>query len=282
MLLGNNDNLENTLLLALSENKVATVSQVLEELKRRKLKPTIQGIYRVLRKLQIEGIVVKERENYTIRIPWILDLGDFVKNVEDKYLKSAYFKNLIPKKEKEKLSWNFTSIFKLNDFWSQLAIVLIENSKEKILLNYHPHPWFYLIQSHQEYQYIKTSSEYLKKRYTVIGGREYLDNWAIQFWQRLNIEYFLAPREKWLTQDRTKNISIIDDCLLIIKYDKNIADEIDSLYKKVKGPDQLNAQEVLSVFQTRIKGKIILQKNAKTTNLYKKKFEKLFGQIYKS
>jgi hypothetical protein len=282
MLLGNNKDLENILLLTLSNNKVSTVPQLITELNKKNFKPTIQGVYRVLRKLQLEGVIVKERENYTIRIPWILDMGEFIKSIEDKYLKSQYFQGLIPIKEKEKKSWTFKDIFKLNDFWSQLILIPIKNSKEKVLLNYTPHAWFHLIQTHQEYQYIKTSTAHLNKTYTVIGGKDYLDEWATQFWKDHSIEYFLAPKEKWLLEDRTKYINVIDEYVFTVKLDPNITKEIDHLYQSIKNPEQLNIQNILSIFQTKIKAKITLEKNSKLATEYKKKFTRLFGPIQSS
>lgn len=282
MILGNNKDLENTLLLTLANSKSSTVPQIATELNKKGFKPTVQGIYRVLRKLQLEGVIVKEGENYTIRIPWILDMDAFVKTIEEKYLKSQYFQTLIPTKEKEKRSWNFTNIFKLNDFWSQLILIPIKNSKEKILLNYTPHAWFHLIQTHQEYQYIKSSTAHLNKTYTIIAGKEYLDEWATQFWKDHNIEYFLAPKNRWLLEDRSKYLCIIDDYVFTVKLDPNITKDIDELYTRVKSADKLNINEVLGVFQKRIKGKLILEKNAKLAEQYKGRFEKLFGPIYKS
>lgn len=277
MLLGNNSNLENVLLITLSDPRIATVPAILVELKKQSINPSVQGVYRALRKLQSEGVVVKDGENYTIRIAWVLDMGMFIKNVEDKYLQSQYFKNLINIPNKEKVTWNFTSIFKLNDFWSQLAGAVVEASSEKILFNYHPHPWFYLIQTFQEYQYIKTSSSHLKKRYTIVGGQEYLDHWVEKFWQGLNIEYYFAPKQKWLTQDRTLNIGMADDFIWYVRCDENITKEIDNLYGKVKTPAELDIHEVMSIFQKKIKGKIIFQRNARLVHGYKQKFKRLFG-----
>ncbi len=77
MLLGSNNDLENALLVALSSRTVATVPQMAAELSKKNLKPTIQGIYRALRKLRLEGVVVKEHDGYSIRIPWILDMAGF-------------------------------------------------------------------------------------------------------------------------------------------------------------------------------------------------------------
>lgn len=277
MLFGNNNNLENYVVVALAQGGAATVPQLMAGLRIKGVLPSVQGIYRVLRKLQGEGVIVKEKEHYTVRIPWILDISSFTQALEMKYVNGEYFQKLISLQEKSKTIWHFTDIYKLNDFWSQLISVLIKNSKEKILCNYHPHAWFYLIQMRQEYQYIKTSNKNLKKRYTLVGGNEYLDVWATKFWKDPRIQYFLAPQEQWLTQERATNISIIDDYVLTIKHEKKFANAIDNLYKTVVTTQELSTERLEAIFQKRTKGSIILQRNSAVALTYKKRFARLFG-----
>lgn len=95
------------------------------------------------------------------------------------------------------------------------------------------------------------------------------------------IEYFLAPKNKWLLDDRSKYLCVIDDYVFTVKLDPNITKNIDELYTKVKSADQLNINQVLGVFQKRIKAKLVLEKNSKLAGQYKSRFEKLFGPIYK-
>lgn len=99
MFLGDNKNLENIITLLLAKHGELEAENIWK-----KIKPeiSIQGIYRVLRKLQKEGVIIKAKQKYSLRIPWILDLSDLINKTEKIYLQEKYIAKFLPTKNKQK------------------------------------------------------------------------------------------------------------------------------------------------------------------------------------
>ena len=167
----------------------------------------------------------------------------------------------------------------MNDFWSHVLLAMAKNSSEKIMIDYSPHAWFHLTQPEQEYQYLKTSLNSLKKEYSIIGGNTFLDKWVTKYWDFKNFEYYLAQSGYWTKIDPLLYINVIDDFILKVKLDKKTTQAINKVYKEVGIENDLTAEKVLQVFRRKAKAKMTLVKDSIQAEKYFKRFEKIFGPI---
>lgn len=281
MLLGANNDLENIIIQHLAREGNKTVEEILVLLKKDNFNTTIQGIYRALRKLQKEGVVIKNKKEYALRIPWLLDMNFLLEQAETNFLQSNYIKNLIPFKEKEKKIWYFNNFYKMNNFWSQVLLAMAEISKNKIFLDFNPHTWFHLIQPHQEYQFLKSLLSKSKKMYTILADKSYLDNYATKFWNFKNFDYHLTNKGYYSNIKKTTYYTITDDIILTITLNKNTALEIENIYKKTKSIKELDTGNVLDVFNKKTRIKMTIERNSEKSLKEYKRFEKIFGKILK-
>ncbi|PIR77038.1 MAG: hypothetical protein COU30_04655 [Candidatus Magasanikbacteria bacterium CG10_big_fil_rev_8_21_14_0_10_38_6] len=136
---------------------------------------TIQGIYRVLRKLQRDGIVVKEKRFYSLRVPWILHVREMLDRMEETYLQEKFLSRYLPSSEEETYTWIFSNLIKLSDFYLQLLFALVHASEDKIIYQYHPHPWFNLPQLDQGQKFNTIFLEKTHYNFVLIGS-------VIPFW----------------------------------------------------------------------------------------------------
>lgn len=275
MFLGNNTNLENKIVITLASRNSLQAEQM-----QQKITPqvTIQGVYRALHKLQTEGVLVKSGQTYSLRIPWLLDLGDLVETMEKTYLQANYFSFLLSTLEKKKRIWYFKNFLKMNNLWSQLLLAITKYSKSKIMLDFNPHIWFHLFQPYQEYQYIKAQLKLLKKEYTIIGSNLFLDKHATKYWNFDNLEYYLASSDSyWGRLDRSVYFSIFSDFILTAKFNKKSTERIEKFYIKVNNDSKLS--NIIGLFDQPISAKIILEKNKNKAHSYYKRFEKTFGPL---
>ncbi len=97
---------------------------------------TIQAIYKALRLLENGGVVVKHKKKYALRLSWVTDIENLAKDASANYTKRAVIS--LPKKQ-QKVIWHYNSLLTLNNFWSQILLLLINKSETHTLLTWMPH-----------------------------------------------------------------------------------------------------------------------------------------------
>lgn len=272
MILEPKQKIEEVIVQRLANHASLTATAISEGLNQEK-EYTIQAIYKALRNLEKGGTVVKNGRKYSLRLSWVEDLADLAKRASANYLRLA--KAGLPPKNSRKI-WHFHDLLTLNNFWSQILLLLIKNSQSRVLLTWMPHPWFHLAYSEQEEQYIKSLELTNTKLYLINGGQTFLDRWAEKYWQKPKIEYSNAE-SVFSKIEPTTYINIIDNYVLSVKLDDKITQEIDNLYKSVKTFEELDISEVFRIFDLKVRASMWLEENTKKSNLYRKRFAKFFG-----
>lgn len=254
----------------------AISAQRIHALLKKTRKCSIQAVYKELRNLQEGGVAVKIKKRYSLRIPWAIAFVSFAKKIERQYLESSQLIAILPE-HNQKAIWHFSHLLRLNDFWSQLLLLLIQQSKEKILCGWNPHTWFHLAQTKQEKQYIDSLKKTKSKLYLVIGGDTYLDKWAEKFFDKRVVEY--AFGKQLFSKKQPRYLNIIDDYVLTVRIDSKTAQSIDKIYNSIHSGEELNIARILEVFQNKITASIWLENNPKKAQFLREKFNRFFGKL---
>ncbi len=274
MILQTKENLEDYIVKVLAEAPNLSVAEISRKIIQGGRKYTPQAIYKELKKLQDGGVVVKSKQVYSLRLPWALELASLSDKISASYLKSPLLTEILPDVNKKEI-WHFDNLLRLNDFWSQILLILIQQSKKKILLGYNPHPWFHLIQTKQEEQYIKSINLAKGKLYLIIGGRTYLDKWAEKFFDKKVVMHSFGKsvfEEKGLDY-----INVIDDYVLTVKLDNQTTKAIDNFYNNTSSIEKVNLSDMLKIFHGKVKASIWLEKNHDKAEKIKGRFGRFFG-----
>jgi hypothetical protein len=280
MILGGNKNIENSIITALSEQGSSAVEDIEDFIQRHKNTSSVQGIYRALRKLQKEGVIIKEKSKYSLKIPWILDLSKLVRSMEETHLNDGYLKKLLP--EKNKKTWVFNHLEKAHDFKIQIMLALAKISQYKISLAFYPHSWFEVINAWQTAQFKKNFFSFINHQYTVIGGQGFVDRYASRITKNLQQETtYLAPQHDRIEKTRQTYINIIDDYVLCTTVDEETAKNIDIIYQNIINEDDMHLLEIFETFNHDTKIKMTIKKDPCHAGSYRKKFENLFGPLGK-
>lgn len=279
MILGINNELENHIVLVLSKKGRLSSKDILSLLIKDDVNATIQGVNRAVRKLIREGVLMKEGQQISLRIPWILELIRFAEETHNTYVHPEYIQKFLPTKQGDKRVWRFTSLHDLGDFWGQVLVALTAHSEDKVLLNWSPHPWFQLAQPEREAQYLRSIYEKLDRVYSIIGGRTFLDKHASQSWEFNNFEFYFAGENNWPEKDRGVYFNITDSLIVTVTLDPETTQRIDELYERVKSQDGLAEENLLQLFTQPIKAKLAIEKNSKKVTQYTKWFTEVFGVL---
>jgi len=193
------------------------------------------------------------------------------------YLEDTYSTKVLPKEDKERHVWFFSDIHKMNNFWSQLLLVMASQSQSNIALSYCPHTWFDSEYEHQESQY---KNAYLSKvkQFSIIASTSNLDKEiVIKRRETNNEEIYIPPKKDYFSSNPDTYLDIVDDFIITIKLDKKTTALIENFYNETTCLEQNNKpiQNIFKNHHPRIK--IILEKNKSKTDRYRKKFKKIFG-----
>lgn len=280
MFTGGNNKLEDYIILLLSQQGFLLVEQLQDKLQEQQITATVQGIYRVLRKLQLQGVVIKEKQSYSLRISWIFEMKRLIEQMESVYLQSSYLESLIPREEKQKQSWQFTKMIKLADFWDQILIAMGKISNAGISCHYSTYPWYNIAHPEHTTIFNKTYATVLQKEYVIYGGRTFLHKYEPLSLKTLPYESrYYAQENEQIEKNPRIHLDIIGDHILTVKLDQKTVDRLETLYNTVQTEEDVFKANLIDFFNEPVKAKVTIQKNQKKAQKYRKKFEKFFGPI---
>lgn len=282
MLSSGNKNLENYVVAILAKHGRVSANKMHKIINTNNIPCTIQGIYRVLRKLQKEGVIVKEKQAFSLRISWLLELSELVDEMEETYLRQDYTKQLLPDYGDRHI-WRFTNLFKMNDFRAQLLLSIAKHSNKDVALHYLPHTWHVLIQRQKELKFTETFSQEFRKSFTMIGSRSYLDKYALSIMKDHchNGEFYLSAEDEYIEKNRALYIDVVDDYVLVTKLGKVIDGRITQLYDNTPEGADVDSVDILPICTNKVKIKMTLKKDSKKAGIYRRRFQKVFGPLYR-
>ena len=232
-------------------------------------------MYKALHQLQEEGVLLKEGMHFSLRLAWVHDVLAYGDTLKKQYRESFTASSILPDENKKEI-WHFSNLYSLNNFWSQLLLVLVGSVHNKTLLGWNPHPWFHLIQTAQEEKYIQALHALRAKLFLIIGGQTYLDIWASQFWDKKTVEYAYAKAATFGFK-RSEYINVISEYVVTVKLDAVTTKKIDSLYDAAIRPEDINLPEIIAMLNSDVRAAVWLEKKPAKAQKIRKQFERFFG-----
>lgn len=280
MLLGINSELENMIILSLSEGGNMTAEEILSTIQHKGKVISLQGLYRVLKKLQQERILAKEKRNFSLRLPWVIELGQFVDQLQQTYFESSHLAQLLPTSTSQKRMWRFNNLLKMVEAWMQLIIAMSKTSEEKTMFTAAPHLWFALINLEEWTHFKKALSSLIDKQFTLIQGTHFVDKYLNAVTKDQEEEVYLNE-EEYIEEDLTVYRTIVDDTILTVRLDPLTAKKINTLFQQVKSEETMYLLDIFQTFTSKVRVTIMIKKDPIIAKRYKKKFARVFGPVGK-
>ena len=282
MIQSGTENLQDKVIFVLAQKGRLSTLDIRRELTKQNTPATLQGIYRVLRVLNNTGVILKEKQVYSLRISWILGLTSFVSQMQNHYLQSDYLDQLLPRQKEQKIVWYFNDLSKTHDFWSQIMLAMAHQSKKHVYLNSATYLWRELIHKKQEKQFKMALYEKIRGSYTIVSNKTYLDKLSHPCCSNEHEKqhiYFAANSSEAIEKDATTYIDIIDDYVLTTVFPKNITNALEALYSRISPAIHLTKQDIETLLALRGKVKMIIKRAPDIAERYHKRFERIFGPI---
>lgn len=216
---------------------------------RMKKRFSIQAVYQELRKLRNEGIVVKRKDIYSLRLGWLIAAGNQVNlGYRNYFLKAAFQADLLPLEGKRKV-FNFNSLVALLPFFANLATYLILQSRSKCYFEYIQHIWYHLVNPQDELQYISSVKQNNAKYYLISRSNTKLDKIYLKLMEgdKKTVVFGRDGLFKNGSKNISKNIGVVSTMVLEFRMPKKIEELYHSFYQNNNNLDKaLDAQRVLN------------------------------------
>ena len=273
MILQAKENLEDLIVKTLAQAGILSASDMLVKISKMKRTFSIQAIYKELRKLQKGGVVLKLKQSYALRLPWIVEFTSLAKTMSESCTSVVSINKILS--DSRKHTWHFDNLLKLNDFWSHILLALVKRSKNKILFGWNPYTWFHLAQIEQEEQYMRSLKIAGAKLYLIIGDDSYLNHWAEKFLDKKIVTYSFG--KSTFHKDKSFYLNLVDDYILTVKLGEKTNKAIEDLYARTKSWTDIDIPAISNLFGRKIKGSICLEKNPTKGKVIRGRFVRFFG-----
>ncbi len=273
MLLQLRDSLEELIVELLGRQPNLPAQEIRRRLQAPQRQYTIRAVYKELAKLEKEGVVVKVKDRYSLRMVWVISLSSFVDTVHNTYLTPSFISSLILAGQ-EKQTWRFTNLTKMDMVWTQLMLGLHRAYPGKAMCIWCPHQWFDLAHGRKQQQFMRANELAAHKRFHIIGADTYLDRLCVPHLPKSERFSFAKSR---FDKEQSTYYTVIGEHVISVKLDKRTADEMDKLFNRVASARQAGACGVTEFFSKPVKVRLTLERSKTKASRIKRKFADFFG-----
>lgn len=251
-------------------------SELIKAIQKQRIGTTKQGVYKALKKLENEEIIISHKQSSALNLNWIFETQEFMAQAQFYYSKQTNNSlNFLTLNNKSKIVYHFPTLIELDSFWNQVLYILNDAVPTKEpLFAYNPHQWFFYSRKKNEKNLIKAFQ--LKNRKCLVS-LVHKDSLNINLKRNYNGEDVQYAFETKLLFDKPNlYFNCIGEFLIETLIDPSINSELDKFFKKHKTYTQEAQNELDSIVRLSGKHKMMISKNNKKISLYKNHLAKKF------
>lgn len=249
MLLGQQKSTEDCVTEALFSKSLAVVDlhQILNQKYSKNITP--QALYRTLKRLVNEGVVVKSGVLFTINAEWVQNVVTFFSNSESLSLG-----------EGESISYSFLSLSALDAYWKHIVAELSNLLKDAPIFFYNNHVIWLHLEGRKENQesYLNSFDLENKHAFFVVGGNTQADQ---DFKKNFNRQY-LRVELRSISSIKYDSVTVYGDYIVTVKFKKRTTDFVNRLYKECK-TDKDFEEGLKKSLEARLSVTLVIKKDKK-------------------
>ncbi len=226
MILGLKSTLTDQTLVSVLKGE-STALNIQGDLKKYKINVTIQGIYKSLRELIRDGVILKQGKKYFINNDWRNDVRRLFARREDKVLNSG-----------SEVKYIFKKIENADVFWKNIFTDIKNEIGQFPVFHFLPHQFWILIpeRKQSELDYYNNLNQKGIFGYTLIGNKTVFDN---KIKNILSSKYHQFHVDGRTSFNNRNYISVLGDYVITTKLSAALANEIDEIYSQSKSEQEL-------------------------------------------
>ncbi len=263
MLFSPRESIEDAIIRLLSKGK-ATPLDIFEQIKSEGKRASVQAVYKALRYLVKDAVVVKSGKQIAISQEW-------VEKVNHQLSKEFSLSTMAVG---EKVEYTFNSLKQLDPFWKHIVKPLHDKYREYPIFHYVPYEIWFRIDGREESEVEFFNSFESNKQYGlyVIGNNSVIDQRMKRMYQNNYLQFDL-----WKTSsfNITDHISAIGDYIVVTKLNNSLARKVQHIYESAPTESEA-APTLIALLNQKHKARITVELNPKKAKLLRKKLFKNF------
>ncbi len=225
---------------------------------------TRQGVYKTLRGLLKDEVIIKEGKLFTLNKVWFSRMKSFIEEGEQGIGLT------IPSKRK---TLSFRSAHALDIYWGHLFLTLVDTVKEKPLFFFNRYNWAIYNRPESEAFLYKKTKKSGQKVFITLGTNTKLSQMFKRQYATKDIQ--IAIDENFSASEY-ENICIANDYVIVTRYDPLVAKKLHTLFEGIESFGE-QEQKILDAIVIELKSiKVIIEKNPKKALILKRKLSKNF------
>lgn len=256
------------------KNGPIRTTDLINRIKKIKQKTTKQGVYRVLRLLAKEEIIVIHKKMISLNIRWLNKINNFSTLAQYYYVKDkSVVGNFLNLQEEEKIKYTFNSLALTDAFWNHAIYLLLQIiPAQENWLAYNPHAWFFLARPDEEKAIMKAINKDRQYLLTV-GHQTIMDKIICKEFDGTRSQYYTLNKVKF---KNNYYLNVLGDFIIEVYLDQDITQAIENWYNKTKEINDQNISELKKIIQTKKKNKLVITRNSYKARKLKQQFQKNF------
>ena len=238
---------------------------------------TKQGVYKVIRSLKKDEVVVISNKNIGLSGVWLAKMEEFfAKTSLDKTnAKDGPEKSFLNLRPGERLQYYFRNPILTDAFWSHVFIKLISVSpSNNPVLIYNPHEWFLLARQENEMGLFNRITERGQKLAVLVDHNTPLDKVIRNNFDNKMRMYETLP--KALYPKNNYYINVIADFVIEVWIDKKVGANIETFYSQTNefGPNERECFE--RILGQKGRNRFSISHNKRKADAIRRKFKRYF------
>jgi hypothetical protein len=264
----NSDSLKDLIISLLFNDTLLTAKEIHSKISKQK-SVSYQAVFKVLKELQIGGVLVKQESKYGINKDWVIKLKQFIKSFEEKERKKGFDPTL----ETQTLELNTLFEFfegMLNLFSSD---VLYADCNHRFGGGIMRHLWWSLSFDKIGFEKFKHMLG-PKDSYIVATQNSPVDKWLQSYYIKTGATKVKIGAKYALEDD----IAIVGNYVIQVFFDNKTKKKIDKLYSEVKDiSDAIDKGILEQVLTESSKIKVVITRNKELADIQLRKLVSFFG-----
>lgn len=251
-----------------------------------KKKITIQGFYKLIKKMLENRILLKEGGLLLLDSFWINKLNEFSDLIKKNYLISSLNSSNVLLEEGESKKFEFESIVSMDNFWGH-SLNTIKNfytkneHEDKNTYSRNYFSVFQVARTQSETETVKTFGVENMQWYMASGSNMFLNRIVSKLIENKNYHHFIYDFEKYeeeINLDIEKNFweTTIGDYIFEAKMPNYLFALIERMYEEVQSLSEFNADRLNYLFQEPGKSILTISHNKKRAEFIRKNVKALY------
>lgn len=252
--------------------KGVTDKQLLIESVATECKVTIQAVYKELRKLRLEDIVIDKDKRLSLTLWYINQQLKMWQNVSHLYDQTFDVSQVFNIQRGKRLSFTFNSLVELDAFWTQ-SYLFLERIIPETIPTYAciPHDWFFYSRPASDERWTNAQS---RTQRLIITHPTKLDFAVLK--HRRKLGYQFTPDENPLKQTENTYYTLIGDWIFEVELDKKVGKLLNTFVSNTDSLESLSQTTLNELLSTQGTFTLKVHHAPKKATLFTKKLAKYF------